>query len=556
MDKSRKHIIPKDRYRRKRRTFNAGGGRDEEKQTGQADGQMDGHKSTIEYKGHNPHDYGDDGSTEDMQGRRENMGDTMHMAPSGGYVRSGSTRRSKGKDDGAKEADTGPDAHDHEADGISADAKNGPENVGDTMHMAPEPGPTGNTAPGERRGGRGGRRKGGGGGCLSTILLPLIAGLIGALIALALFSAFTDDTNQDEAAEGVSGNGQDEQGEEGDQQGGDGSGDAEVSDTTAAIQKARKSVVSIVNLQKIGDILPGLEQQTDSEPEEAGTGSGVIYKLTEEDAYVITNNHVVDGAQELEVTLENGTQKSAEIVGTDLWTDLAVLRMDRGEIENAIEFGDSSDLQVGEKAIAIGSPLGQAFSGSVSQGIISGLDRSVPVDIDNDGNYDWEANVLQTDAAINPGNSGGALVDQSGDLIGINSMKISMPTVEGIGFAIPVNEVQEIATQLEEQGEISRPFLGVLLQDLYTVPAEVLVNEMNLPDDVESGVIISNVEDGSPADAGGLKQFDVIVSFDGNEIANMIELRKYLYYEKEQGEEMTVGYYRNGNLQETTVTLE
>ncbi len=124
---------------------------------------------------------------------------------------------------------------------------------------------------------------------------------------------------------------------------------------------------------------------------------------------------------------------------------------------------------------------------------LEGLDRSVPVDIDTDGNYDWEANVLQTDAAINPGNSGGALVDQNGDLIGINSMKISMPTVEGIGFAIPVNEVEQIVTQLEENGEVQRPYLGVLLQDLYTV--------------------------------------------------NMMELRKYLYYEKEQGEEMQIEYY-------------
>mgnify|MGYP001431416035 CR=1 FL=1 len=296
--------------------------------------------------------------------------------------------------------------------------------------------------------------------------------------------------------------------------------------------------------------MPGLQEGPESEPEEAGTGSGVIYKLTDEHAYIVTNNHVVEGATELQVNLENGDQLSGEIIGTDLWTDLAVVRVERGNIDDAIDFGNSDQLLVGETAIAIGSPLGQAFSGSVSRGIISGLDRSVP------GNYDWEANVLQTDAAINPGNSGGALVDQNGDLIGINSMKISMPTVEGIGFAIPVNEVEQIVTQLEENGEVQRPYLGVLLQDLYTVPAEVLVNEMNLPDDVNSGVIISNVEEGTPADAAGLEALDVVVSLDGNEVENMMELRKYLYYEKEQGEEMQIEYYRDGQLQQTTATLE
>ncbi|WP_411843674.1 trypsin-like peptidase domain-containing protein [Salinicoccus sp. HZC-1] len=418
--------------------------------------------------------------------------------------------------------------------------------------------------------GGGGRRSRRGRGCLGAFLIPLIMGALGALLVLLLFNFFGDNGEigtpgtkegqettgdsedagmTDEARQEIDGIKEQIQQDSGDTE-------KEVSDTTAAVQKAKQSVVSVINLQKAGEFMPGLTEAPQAEPEEAGTGSGVIYKLTEDTAYIVTNNHVVEGAEEIQVNLASGDQLQAQIIGTDVWTDLAVLEVDRGEIDSAIEFADSDELLVGETAIAIGSPLGEAFSGSVSQGIVSGLDRSVPVDIDGDGNYDWESNVIQTDAAINPGNSGGALVDAAGNLIGINSMKISMPTVEGIGFAIPSNEVQQIVTQLEENGEVTRAYLGIQLQDLYTVPAEVLASEMNLPEDVKQGVIVSNVQEGTPAAAGGLEQLDVIVSLDGQEIQNMLELRKYLYYEKEQGEEMTIEFYRNGELEETTVTLE
>lgn len=417
-----------------------------------------------------------------------------------------------------------------------------------------------------------GNNKGGGGrkGCLGALLLPLIMGALGALAVLLLFQFFGDDeagtgiqdgeqtavesdeeAMSDQAREEIDGIKSQIQEDSGDSE-------KEVTDTTAAIQKAKKSVVSVINMQKAGQFMPGLTQnpEAEAEPEEAGTGSGVIYKLTDDKAYIVTNNHVVEGAEELEITLASGEQIPASLVGSDVWTDLAVLEVERGEIESAIEFADSDELLVGETAIAIGSPLGEAFSGSVSRGIVSGLDRSVPVDIDGDGNYDWEANVIQTDAAINPGNSGGALVNASGNLIGINSMKISMPTVEGIGFAIPSNEVREIVKQLEENGEVTRPYLGIQLQDLYAVPTEIRVGEMNLPEDVQEGVVISNVESGTPAADAGLQQFDVIVSLDGEAVPNMLQLRKYLYYEKAQGEEMTLEFYRDGELQETTVTLE
>ncbi|WP_052749818.1 trypsin-like peptidase domain-containing protein [Salinicoccus halodurans] len=450
--------------------------------------------------------------------------------------------------------------------GVIPAGNDGGDNIGPNEPDRTQRDGDGNPPGNDGKGSGGGRRK----GCLGALLLPLIMGALGALAVILLFNFFGDggedggtgiQEGEQTAVESDQEAMSDQAREEIDNikeqiQEDSGNTEKEVTDTTAAIQKAKQSVVSVINLQKAGQFMPGMTENSEAEPEEAGTGSGVIYKLTDDKAYIVTNNHVVEGAEELQVNLESGEQLSASIVGADVWTDLAVLEVDRGEIDSAIEFANSDELLVGETAIAIGSPLGEAFSGSVSRGIVSGLDRSVPVDIDGDGNYDWEANVIQTDAAINPGNSGGALVNASGNLIGINSMKISMPTVEGIGFAIPSNEVKEIVTQLEENGEVTRPYLGIQLQDLYTVPAEILVGEMNLPEDVTEGVIVSNVQEGTPAADAGLQQYDVIVSLDGEAIPNMLELRKYLYYEKEKGEEMTIEYYRNGELQETTVTLE
>lgn len=389
-----------------------------------------------------------------------------------------------------------------------------------------------------------------------AFFLPLIAGMIGALIILLGFHYLTDGDNEGTDASNDSTETAEEIEEtqaELDESTDDG---REVSDTTAAIQVARESVVSVINLQRADQFLPGLNQDPTAEPEEAGIGSGVIYKLTDDSAYIVTNHHVVEGAEELQINMENGDTLTGELVGSDIWTDLAVIRVDSGNIENTVPFGDSDDLLVGEEAIAIGSPLGEAFSGSVSQGIVSGLDRSVPVDLDGDGSYDWEANVIQTDAAINPGNSGGALINSSGELIGVNSMKISMPTVEGIGFAIPANEVEKITSQIEENGEVVRPFLGVSLQDLYTIPNEIVVNQMNVPDDVNSGVVVSNIQEGSPAANAGIEQLDLVVALDGSEVSSMMELRQYLYYEKQPGDNMEVTFYRQGEEQTVNIVLE
>ena len=337
--------------------------------------------------------------------------------------------------------------------------------------------------------------------------------------------------------------------------------------TTEAVDKVDDAVVGVVNLQKSQQDLWGSfgnrgsqGSQTSSKEsvtEEAGTGSGVIYKKDGDKAYIVTNNHVVEGADELEVRLADGTKVAAKLVGTDIWTDLAVISISSKDVKTVASFGDSSALKKGESVMAIGNPLGLDYYGSVTTGVISGLDRSVPVDLNSDGTADWNAEVLQTDAAINPGNSGGALVNLAGQVIGINSMKISdsQESVEGIGFAIPSDTVVPIIEQLEKNGKVERPSLGVTLADLADVPSYYQQSELNLSTDVTEGVVITGVEKGTAASKAGLEKYDVIVELDGKKVENAIGLRKVLYNDKKVGDTLKIKAYRNGEIINKTVTL-
>ena len=322
-------------------------------------------------------------------------------------------------------------------------------------------------------------------------------------------------------------------------------------DVTDAVEIAADAVVGVTNLQAAGDFWSQSPQQEQA----VGTGSGVIYKNENGTAHVVTNHHVIDGASGIEVTLSDGTKVDATVVGSDIWTDLAVLEMDGADVQAVAQFGDSDALKQGETVIAIGNPLGLDFSGSVTTGVVSGTDRAVPVDLDGDGQEDWQAEVLQTDAAINPGNSGGALVNLAGQLIGINSMKIATSAVEGIGFSIPINSAMPVIHSLEENGEMIRPSMGITLLDLVQVPRVDRQETLNLPEDVTEGVVVNSVVEGSAAEEAGMEQFDVIVEMDGVEITDIIELRQHLYNEKTIGDTMTVSAYRNGELMEFELEL-
>ena len=322
---------------------------------------------------------------------------------------------------------------------------------------------------------------------------------------------------------------------------------------TKVVAEVKNAVVSVINKQATSRNNLYGTQQSGGELATASEGSGVIYKNEGGYAYIVTNYHVIAKSQELEVLLADGTREKAELVGSDQWTDLAVIRIANTKVTTVAEFANSDDVQVGETAIAIGSPLGSEFATSVTQGIVSATNRSVATDVDGDGQEDWVVTAIQTDAAINPGNSGGALINSAGQLIGINSMKISKSSVEGMGFAIPSNEVAAIIKQLETNGKITRPALGISMVNLSSVNERV-IEQLNLPKDVRNGVVIAEVMANGSAKAAGLQPYDVIVEMDGQKIQGIQNLRKVLYSHK-VGDKMEVTYYRNGQKQTTTISL-
>ncbi|WP_026092562.1 S1C family serine protease [Calidifontibacillus oryziterrae] len=319
-----------------------------------------------------------------------------------------------------------------------------------------------------------------------------------------------------------------------------------ISGVTEAVDKVSDAVVGVINIQETGFW---------NDTSEAGTGSGVIYKKEKGKAFIATNHHVIAGASNVEVSLSDGTRIPAQVLGSDEMMDLAVLQIDGDRINTVAEIGSSENVRVGEPVIAIGNPLGLEFSGSVTQGIISGVERTIPQDLNGDGQPDWQAEVLQTDAAINPGNSGGALVNIQGQVIGINSMKIAEQAVEGIGFSIPIDMAMPIIEDLENFGEVRRPFMGVGLRSLNEIPSYHWQETLKLPKQIDEGVFLVNVVPNSPAAIAGLKELDVIVELDGEPIADVLELRKHLYIEKNIGDTMDVIYYREGKKYKTQMHL-
>ncbi|ERJ12328.1 S1C family serine protease [Haloplasma contractile] len=282
------------------------------------------------------------------------------------------------------------------------------------------------------------------------------------------------------------------------------------SSVSESIDHAAPNVVGIVNYS--GD-------------KQVGTGSGVIYKLTDDYAYIVTNQHVINEGTRYEVMFNNEEVVEGELIGEDLITDLAVVRIKKGTIDHRITFADSDAIKVGDFVVAIGNPLG--LYGTSTLGIVSSTGRLVPIDINRDGDDDWYAQVLQTDAAINPGNSGGALVDLKGNLVGINSMKIASSEVEGIGFSIPTNLVKRITLDIERYGKVIRPYLGVRLVSLTSL-TDAERTSANIVD-AENGVYIIDVVENSSAEQQGLRTGDVITQVDGEAVLDNSHFKLKLY---------------------------
>lgn len=268
-----------------------------------------------------------------------------------------------------------------------------------------------------------------------------------------------------------------------------------------------------------------------------GSGSGIIFNSTQDKVYIVTNNHVIEGATKVVVTLLGDQKVEAKLVGTDEQTDLAVITVEKSSltkesVNNVVvaKFGDSSTVAVGELAIAIGNPLGEQFSNSVTQGVISGVDRQIQVE-------DRNLTMLQTDAAINPGNSGGALVNSKGEIIGINTIKYTDSSVEGMGFAIPTNIAKPIIEELVNKGYISRPYLGIVGGNITQEYSEIYA----LP----IGVYVKEVTQGSGAQSAGIKVGDVIIEFGGDKITSMEQLSQ-LIKQHSVGDKVSVRVIRNG----------
>lgn len=271
---------------------------------------------------------------------------------------------------------------------------------------------------------------------------------------------------------------------------------------------------------------------------ERGTGSGVIYDKA---GYIATNNHVVEGANEIIVSLPDGRTVKGKVLGADAVTDLAVVKIEADNLSVA-KFGDSDTLQVGEPAIAIGNPLGLEFRGSVTAGVISALNRSIELG-------ERKFSLIQTDAAINPGNSGGALVNADGEVVGINSAKIVVSGVEGIGFAIPVNTAKPILDELASRGRVARPYLGASLMD------KDVAERYGFEIDLHGGIFLVKVVQGSPADKAGIRPGDIILRFNGAKVATAMDLRSKIDACK-VGDRVEVVILHNGMQETKTLVLE
>ena len=329
--------------------------------------------------------------------------------------------------------------------------------------------------------------------------------------------------------------------------------------TTQAVNKVKDAVVSIITYSssssRQSSVFNGDETNSDSDNQQiASEGSGVIYKKDDKDAYLVTNTHVINGASKVDIRLADGTTVPGEIVGSDTFSDIAVVKISSEKVTTVAEFGDSSQLSVGETAIAIGSPLGSEYANTVTQGIISSLNRNVSLKSEDGQAISTKA--IQTDTAINPGNSGGPLVNIQGQVIGITSSKIASnggTSVEGLGFAIPSNDAQNIIKQLESDGKVTRPALGIQMVNLSNVGASDL-RKLNIPSGLTSGVVVRSVQNNMPAN-GHLQKYDVITKVDDKEIASSTDLQHALYNHA-IGDTIKVTYYRNGKEETTSIKLD
>jgi serine protease Do len=283
------------------------------------------------------------------------------------------------------------------------------------------------------------------------------------------------------------------------------------------------------------------------------SGTGFVYKMDEEYGYILTNEHVVEGSSSFVVTGMDEVEVSATLLGSDVFADLAVLRIPKESVLLVSEISDNTDMSLGDIVFTVGSPMGKEYFGTVTKGIVSGIDRLVKVSLTGENAGDWIMKVIQTDAAINPGNSGGPLCNAEGKVIGINTLKYSETDIEGMGFAIPIEYAMAHVDALENGEEIERPLLGVSMIDLDNTYG--LYSAGLTPDEeVEKGVIVENVIEDSPAFDSGLRRGDIVLKIGDEELSTTAYLR-YVLYKYNIGDTITVTYYRDGVIDTVGILL-
>lgn len=283
----------------------------------------------------------------------------------------------------------------------------------------------------------------------------------------------------------------------------------------------------------------------------SGTGTGFVYKKEDKTGYIITNYHVISGATSVKVVNMNNETVDAKVLGGDEYEDVAVLAIDANAVLSVAEIGSSEDAKIGDTVFTVGTPVGTEYMGTVTKGILSGKNRTVDVSLDSGNAYVMQ--VLQTDAAINPGNSGGPICNINGEVIGVNSLKLVQDTIEGMGFAIPIELVMTSVDRLEKSEEIVRPVLGVETLDADNTYA-LYRNNILLDENIESGVVVVNVQDNTPAKDAGLQKGDVILKIGDTDVEDGAHL-KYALYKYTVGDTVKITVYRNKKIEEVSVKL-
>lgn len=323
---------------------------------------------------------------------------------------------------------------------------------------------------------------------------------------------------------------------------------------TTTMKNANNTVKSVVTVES--DASKNTSVQKTHSKSDNELGSGVVYKAVGDTFFVLTNTHIVGEADNVKITYEENKSVKGEVVGKDKWSDIAVVKAKLNDKSvKSIHIGNSDKLVLGESILIVGNPLGEDFRNTVSKGIISGLHRLVPVDFDKDNKNDELMQTFQIDASVNPGNSGGSVVNKDGDLIGIVSLKINMPSIEGMGLAIPINEAKSVAKELEKNGKVNYPNTGIALEN---------VNDLNnyersllkLPNDINNGILVKKLKDNGLGKKSGLKIGDVIVELEGKTLKDNLQYRHILFNHRQDLKTLSAKIYRDGNIQDIEINLK